>query len=172
MLQGVSITQPNNLFDTPTPGTVPYSREDFSIQQPRNIFELPSSPVTTAEDDYTPVSTETLEIYPTKPQALNIRYRNREAVEVFIQTRPQIWPFIEAATPFLIKHFGQPLEIVLEVMSFPEEGAEDELVAWIQSSDEVEIGLDKLEKFKDEWFLDRLEEVDYRFNFNLEFYEF
>ena len=99
--------------------------------------------------------------------SLNITYRNPEAVKAFMAARPQIIPFIEAAAPVLTKYFGQPLEIVLEVVSYPEEGAEDDLIGWIQSYDEVEEGLNKLEQFEDEWFLDHMAEVDYRFNFNL-----
>lgn len=94
--------------------------------------------------------------------------KDKEKVEIFIQDKDYILPFIKQSILYLVKYFGQPLEITLEVMSFPEDATEDELIAWIKSSDEIETGLDKLEGFNDEWFLDRMQEVDYCFNFNLE----
>ncbi|NIT62023.1 MAG: hypothetical protein GWN00_39265 [Aliifodinibius sp.] len=103
-----------------------------------------------------------------KATSLRISYRNSEMVEAFLAAYPKIPSFIKAAAPVLTKYFGQPLEMVLEVMSYPEEGAEEDLIGWIQSHDDVEEGLNKLERFEDEWFLDHMAEVDYRFNFNLE----
>jgi hypothetical protein len=94
--------------------------------------------------------------------------KNAPLVEGFIREHPEIVSFIEAAKPYLNKYFGQPLDLVLEVIHYPEPGANDELVAWIQSSYEIEEGLDRLEQFEDEWYLDNMGEVGRYFNINIE----
>ena len=97
-----------------------------------------------------------------------IHYRNAKAVDVYLTRHPGIMDFIKAAWPALIRCFGKPVDIVLEVMTYPEEAPYEELVGWIQSTDDVYVGLEKFERFEDEWFLDHLEQVGDRFNFNIE----
>lgn len=98
-----------------------------------------------------------------------LSYRKPDAVERYLSNYPEIMPFISLAYPVLVTVFGYPVEIVLEVMTYPEEGSYDELVAWIQSKDNIEEGLDKLEKFEDEWFREQPLWLDNRLNFNIEF---
>jgi hypothetical protein len=69
----------------------------------------------------------------------------------------------------LEKHFGKDVSVILEVMTYPGEESYDELVGWIQSTDEIEIGLDKLEKFEEEWLTEHLQNVGNVFNFDIEF---
>ena len=97
-----------------------------------------------------------------------IHYRNDKAVDVYLTRHPGIMDFIKAAWPALTRCFGKPVDIVLEVMTYPEEAPYEELVGWIQSTDDVYVGLEKFERFEDEWFLDHLEQVGDRFNFNIE----
>jgi hypothetical protein len=101
----------------------------------------------------------------TVPQLI---HRNPEAVEDFLARYPQIFDFIQAAWPELIECFGGPVDIVLELITFPDESAHEELVGWIQSTDDVIDGLEKFERFEDEWFLDHMDKVGDKFNFNLE----
>ena len=60
------------------------------------------------------------------------------------------------------------IEIVLEVLTYPDETVHEELVGWIQSTDDVSEGLAKLGRFEDEWFLDHMAEIGHKFNFNIE----
>lgn len=64
--------------------------------------------------------------------------------------------------------FKGPVDIVLEVISDPEKVAHEEMVGWIQSADDVFTGLEKFERFEDEWFLDHMAQVDDKFSFNIE----
>lgn len=96
-------------------------------------------------------------------------YRNPPAVVGFLRAYPHLMEFLLEAYPYLERHFGPEPDIVLELVAYPEETAYDELVAWIQSEDQVREGLEKLEEFEEEWFLDRLAEIGNEFNFNIEF---
>jgi hypothetical protein len=98
---------------------------------------------------------------------LNVSYRNRE-VETYLARHPEIEDFIQTAWPALVECFEGPVDIVLEVITYPDEIGHEELVGWIQSTDDVDKGLEKLERFEDEWFLDHMAEVDNKFNFNIE----
>ena len=99
---------------------------------------------------------------------LNISYRNDEVVVDFLNHNPEIIGFISLAQSPLVKNFGYPVDIVLEVMTDPDHDGFEELVAWIQSNDDVDEGLEKLERFDDEWFLDHLDFVGNNFSFNIE----
>ena len=96
-------------------------------------------------------------------------FRNASAVRQFLEAHPNLIELLLEAYRYLQKHFGSIPQIVLELVTYPDETAYDELVAWIQSEDRVPEGLEKLEKFEDEWFLDHLTEIGNSFNFNIEF---
>jgi hypothetical protein len=97
----------------------------------------------------------------------NISCRN-QAAKTFLGYYPEIEQFLENSWPALTSHFGDDIAVVLELLTYPEPGGHSELVGWIQSHDDVYEGLDKLERFKDEWFLDHIDEIEDRFNFNIE----
>jgi hypothetical protein len=99
----------------------------------------------------------------------SVYYRNPEAVRAYLASYPEIESFLEVTLPVLFRCFGGPVNIVLEVMNYPEKGAYDELVGWIQSTDGVSEGLGKLERFEDEWLFEQLGRVGNKFNFNIEF---
>jgi hypothetical protein len=103
-----------------------------------------------------------------EPSLVRISYRNSPMVQAYLACHPEIWGFLEEARPVLAEIFGGLVDIVLEVITYPEEGAEDELVAWIQSTNTVDEGLEKLDRFEDEWAIDHLTSVATRFNFNIE----
>ena len=65
----------------------------------------------------------------TQPAAPRITYRNPEAVEDFLAHYPQILDFIQAAWPTLIECFGGSADIVLELITYPDESAHEELGA-------------------------------------------
>ena len=83
-------------------------------------------------------------------------------------TQPGLDKFMESAWPALTKHFGEGVEVVLEVIDYPYANAQNELVGWIQVVGSIQDGLEKLDQFVDEWFLDHMAEVNHRFNFNIE----
>lgn len=98
-----------------------------------------------------------------------VSYRNPAAVTPYLACYPEIEDFIEAAWPALVEYFDDSIEIVLEVLTYPgDETIHEELVGWIQSSNDVDEGLAKLERFEDEWYLDHMAEVGHNFNFNIE----
>lgn len=95
-------------------------------------------------------------------------YRNGEEVIAFLTMHPGLNKFIEAASPALTKHFGDGVEVVLEVIDYPYANAESELVGWVQITGSIQDSLKKFDQFVDEWFLDHMAEVTHRFNFNVE----
>jgi hypothetical protein len=98
-----------------------------------------------------------------------VSYRNPEAVEPYLASHPEIEAFLSESWPGLEKHFGKNVSLILEVMTCPGEESYDELVGWIQSTDEIEVGLDKLEVFEEEWLEKELRKVGNGFNFDIEF---
>ena len=98
-----------------------------------------------------------------------IFYRNPEKVENFLALYPDIVKIIKECWPDLIKHFGESVSIILEVMVHSEEEAYEEIIAWIQSTDEIDEGLNKLDLFLDKWLIKQIETADDTFNFNIEF---
>lgn len=97
-----------------------------------------------------------------------VSYRNPEAVEDFLTKHQEVKNALYEAAPLLQKIFGASVRVVLEVLSYPEEGSYDELVGWIQSTDDVITGLEKLEQFEDVWLPEHLDLSINTFNFNLE----
>jgi hypothetical protein len=106
-------------------------------------------------------------IFETQPD-LNLSYRNPEAAKEYLADHPEIEKFIEAARPTLNQFFGTPLEIILELVIYPDETASEELVGWIQQTGDVDECLIRFEQFEDEWFLDHMDQVGDKFNFNIE----
>lgn len=97
-----------------------------------------------------------------------LTYRNSEAVKDYLNRHPDLEDFINRAWPAVVECFGGPVEIVLELLTYPDESAHQELVGWIQSTDTVEVGLERLEQLENTWFLDHMDQVGDRFNFNIE----
>jgi len=98
-----------------------------------------------------------------------IFYRNPEKVENFLALYPDIINMIKECWPDLIKYFGESVSVILEVMVHNEEDAYEEIIAWIQSTDEIDEGLNKLDLFLDKWLTKQIEIADDIFNFNIEF---
>jgi hypothetical protein len=132
--------------------------------------EIISDPVTYSEEQIVHIEwSASKTLRPVDYLALpRVSYRGSREVESFLAQNPEIESFLEAAWLALTKHFGETIEVVLEVLTYPEAGSSSELVGWIQSTDDVYTGLEKLERFKDEWFLEHMAEVDGKFNFNIE----
>jgi len=97
-----------------------------------------------------------------------VSFRNPEAVEAYLAQHPIVEVALYEAAPLLQEIFGASVRVVLEVLSYPEEGSYDELVGWIQSTDDVLAGLEKLEKFEEVWLPEHLDLSINTFNFNLE----
>lgn len=95
--------------------------------------------------------------------------RNTESVDNFLEQHLKIRHFLEEIKSLVASYFSSPLEIVLDVMTYSKEGEFDELVGWIQSTDDLDTGLEKLEQLEES--LDRYqdEEIKRLFHFNIEF---
>lgn len=98
-----------------------------------------------------------------------LEYRNPEKVESFLKNYRNIESYIENILPSVQKHFGKKSKVILELMEFKTEKPFNELVAWIQFSGDLDDGLDRLDKFENDFLLNRMEEFSGLFNFNLEF---
>lgn len=144
-----------------------------SISEGYSLFLLlPRNPLVSANIDFSPLDVvsetaptfiETSSVYPP------VSYRNPDAVESYLARYPEVEDFIAAAWPALVECFDDSIEIVLEVLSYSaDETTQEELVGWIQSTDDVDDGLTKLERFEDEWYLDHMDEIGHKFNFNIE----
>lgn len=95
--------------------------------------------------------------------------RDAAAVRRFLHTYPQLVEVLLEASVYLQKHFGPDPQVTLEVVSDPEVEGVEQLFAYILTSFPVDDALTRLDKLDEEWFLDQLDRVDGRFNFNLEF---
>jgi hypothetical protein len=113
-----------------------------------------------------------INIYKTDSKQLvtaQIAYRNSDLVETYLATHPEIPDFLKQVWPSLEAYFGETIQLVLEVMTYPEEVGSNELVGWIQMTGDINEGLDKLEQFEAEWLEEQLRKVGANFNFNIEF---
>jgi len=95
--------------------------------------------------------------------------RNAVAVRRFLHTYPQLVEVLLEARLYLQKYFGPAPQVTLEVVSDPEVEGVEELFAYILTSLPVDEALARLDRLDEEWFLDQLDRVGGRFNFNLEF---
>lgn len=99
----------------------------------------------------------------------NIYYRNQDAVFNYLNHYPEIRELINESWADLINFFGESVSIILEVMDHNENEHYEELIGWIQSSDNIDEGLDKFDLFLDKWLDRQLEITGDKFNFNIEF---
>ena len=95
--------------------------------------------------------------------------RDPTSVRRFLHTYPQLVEVLLDAHVYLQKYFGPDPQVILEVVSDPEVEGMDELFAYILTSLPVDEALARLDRLDEEWFLDQLDRVAGRFNFNLEF---
>lgn len=148
-------------------GWLALERMDTSSHSQVFVHETPDSSLTTAAQ----LGSHLLlgeEITEDELLFRRISYRNPEMVEAYLTRYPEISDFLEAAWPVLLRCFGGPVDIVLEVITHPDEAAYRDLVGWIQSTEDVRTALEKLERFEDEWFLDHITLIGDKFNFNIE----
>ena len=95
-------------------------------------------------------------------------FRNKAAVQRFLQIHPHLIEIILEAYPYLVKHFGPNPQVMLEVVRDPEaEEDSEQLFAYILNSLPADEALKRLDKLDDEWFLGQFDRVGKLFNFNL-----
>lgn len=82
---------------------------------------------------------------------VNWSHMNPKKVAEFLQRYSSVKSLMRDMEPSLARIFGVDVAVSLQVVSYPEEGTEDELIASIRSSDTVELGLKKLEELDEEW---------------------
>lgn len=95
--------------------------------------------------------------------------RNAPTVRRFLRAYPQLVDVLLGAHVYLQKYFGPDPQVTLKVVSDPEVEGMEELFAYILTSLPVDEALARLDRLDEEWFLDQLDRVGGRFNFNLEF---
>ena len=95
--------------------------------------------------------------------------RNAAAVRRFLRAHPQLLEVLLEAYIHLQRYFGSKPQVTLEVVSDPEVEGLEELFAYILTDLPVDEAMARLDKLDQEWFLDQLDRVDGRLNFNLEF---
>jgi len=95
--------------------------------------------------------------------------RKAATVRRFLHVYPHLMQVLLEAHVYLQKYFGPEPQVTLEVVSDPEVEGVEELFAYILTSLPVDEALARLDRIDEEWFLDQLDRVDGRFNFNLEF---
>ncbi len=99
----------------------------------------------------------------------NVFYSQPEEAKEFLSANPSIELFINNCWSDLLNFFGQSVCVKLDVMKHYGENPHKELIGWIQSNDEIEEGLDKLDLFYEKWLSDQIKMCDNKFNFNIEF---
>jgi len=95
--------------------------------------------------------------------------RDAAAVRRFLYAYPQLLEVLLEAHVYLQKYFGSDPRVTLAVVSDPEVEGMDELFAYVLTSLPVNEALVRLDNLDEEWFLDQLDRLGGRFNFNLEF---
>ena len=95
--------------------------------------------------------------------------RDEPAVRGFLDMHPSLGPALLQASPYLKEHFGEDVEVTLEVVGDPEAEGRQELFAYIRTRLAAEEAYARLNRLDEEWFLDRVAQFHGRFNFNLEF---
>lgn len=95
--------------------------------------------------------------------------RHAATVRHFLGAYPQLIAVLLEAHVYLQKYFGPALQVTLEVVRDPEVEGVEELFAYILTPLPVDEALARLDRLDEEWFLDQLDRVGGRFNFNLEF---
>lgn len=78
-------------------------------------------------------------------------YRDEDAVRTFLVEHPRIVPILAEARRLIPHYFGMNLNVVLDVMTDPEESEARSLFALIQTSLEPDEALPLLDAFNDRW---------------------
>ncbi len=95
--------------------------------------------------------------------------RNASVVRHFLRDHPEVIESLIEARPYLEEHFGPDTRAWLEVVGDPEAADERQLFAYIASGLPVDEAVKRLDAFDEGWFLDHVDRVAGRLNFNLEF---
>ncbi len=94
-------------------------------------------------------------------------YRNRDKVDLYLQSHPELSSFLEESHGYLVKHFGAAAKLALEVVRDPE-AEQQQLFVYIKTAAPTDEALKRLGRFDEEWFLNHLDRVGDHLNFNLE----
>jgi len=95
-------------------------------------------------------------------------FRQRAEVLGFLDRHSFLVSLLLEAYNKIRNHFPHS-QVFLEVISDPEVEGVEELFAYILTSLPIDEALARLDSLDEEWFLDQLDRVGGRFNFNLEF---
>ena len=95
--------------------------------------------------------------------------RQPAAVRHFLRIHPHLVNVLLEGYTHLQRHFGANSQVVLEIVSDPEVEKGDELFTYIHTSFPPDEAQAKLDKFDQDWFLDQLDHVAGKLNFDVQF---
>jgi len=106
---------------------------------------------------------------PPRISALNsyFDYRGKSQVKDYLKSYPALIVFLQDSYKYLVKIFGQTTRYVLELATDPEHDHQT-LFVYIRTPLSVGEAQARLDAFDDQWFLDHVDEIGDRLNFNLE----
>ncbi|MDM8552613.1 hypothetical protein QUF72_21195 [Desulfobacterales bacterium HSG2] len=94
--------------------------------------------------------------------------RNIAVPMSYADQRSEISDIINKCAPGIVKCFGYPFIVELEIMQ-PVDGVGEQWIAWIMSTDNIDKGLDKMDMFHD-WCIEKQADKGAdNFNFNINF---
>jgi hypothetical protein len=95
--------------------------------------------------------------------------RDVPSVRQYLRNHPELIQVLLEAHPYLKEIFGTQVRVFLEIVTDPEAAREQELFAYIVTTLSADEAVRRLDDFDDGWFLQHVERVAGRLNFNLEF---
>jgi hypothetical protein len=106
------------------------------------------------------------------PQIQNIEslyfIEDAETVLSFLNQHPPLMPLLIEAYEQVEAHFGARQRVTLEWVADPEIAGFDELFAYIVTTLPASEAYEKFIQFRDDWFLERVDQADYLLNFSLQ----
>ena len=92
-----------------------------------------------------------------------------DLVSGFVRQRPAITKILLDAIDIIPDYFGSNANVFLELVNDTEFGDDKQIFAYIRTSMSAKDAGQQLEQFDNDWFLQRIDQVDGEFNFNLQF---
>ena len=131
---------------------------DWGVVPASGIVIINASSLGSESDSYVPINKSLLE------------FRNPDKVSEFLTNYTDISSFIGRSLPAVQDYFGENTKVVLELIEYnQEEQPYFELVAWVQFHGDLDDGLDRFDSFENDFLLNKIDDSNGLFNFNIEF---
>jgi hypothetical protein len=96
-------------------------------------------------------------------------FADADSVRAFIVAHPTLVPLLQEAQAVIASSFGTGTRTALEVVRDPEETGTATLYAFVQSPDDADAALDRLDRFNDGWWRSALSSAAVPLHFTLEY---